>query len=68
MDALQQRLAAKDYVSAWIGSADEKKDAQNFWRALLQNIYGIAHPGNEVLFEHPLKTIRPTAPSSSTAK
>ena len=55
MDAVQQRLVAKDFVSTWSGRGDEKQDAQNFWRALLQNVYGVAHLENEVLFEHPIK-------------
>lgn len=55
MDTVQQRLAAKDFVSSWIGRGDEKQDAQNFWRALLSKVYGVADPENEVLFEHPIK-------------
>ena len=55
MDALQQRLAARDFATDWAGRGDEKQDAQNFWRALLSKVYGVADPEAAILFEYPIK-------------
>ena len=32
------------FVEAWTGRGDEKQDAQNFWRQLLQSVYGVEQP------------------------
>ena len=55
MDPVRQRLAAKQFVADWTGRGDEKQDAQNFWRQLLQQVYDVENPENEVLFEHGVK-------------
>ncbi len=55
MDKVQQRQAIKQFVNDWTGRGDEKQDAQNFWRQLLQKVFGMADPEKDVLFEHRVK-------------
>lgn len=44
MDNVRQRNAAKQFVADWINRGDEKQDAQNFWRQLLHDVYGVESP------------------------
>ncbi|MCR5781926.1 MAG: methylase [Clostridia bacterium] len=55
MDKVQQRQAIKQFVRDWTGRGDERQDAQNFWRQLLQKVFGMADPEKGVLFEHKVK-------------
>ena len=55
MDSVQQRNAAKQFVKDWTGHGDEKQDAQNFWRQLLHEVYGVESPENEISFEYKVK-------------
>lgn len=44
MTDVEKRAAAKAFAKAWTGRGDEKQDAQNFWRMLLSNVYGMVSP------------------------
>ena len=51
MTDVERRGAAKAFVQTWTGRGDEKQDAQNFWRELLQSVYGVEKPESDVSFE-----------------
>ncbi len=55
MDTVQQRAAAKQFVADWTGHGDEKQDAQNFWRQLLQKVFGVEDPEKAISFEYKVK-------------
>lgn len=55
MDNVQQRSAAKQFVQDWTGRGDEKQDAQNFWRQLLQKVFGVEDPEKAISFEYKVK-------------
>ena len=55
MTDVEKRAAAKAFVAAWTGRGDEKQDAQNFWRQLLQSVYGVEQPETDVSFEFRVK-------------
>ena len=55
MDTVQQRAAAKQFVTDWTGHGDEKQDAQNFWRQLLQKVFGVEDPEKAISFEYKVK-------------
>ena len=55
MTDVDKRAAAKAFVEAWTGHGDEKQDAQNFWRQLLQSVYGVEQPETDVSFEFRVK-------------
>lgn len=47
----EQRKAAKQFVADWAGRGDEKQDTQQFWTSLLQKVYEIEAPENQISFE-----------------
>ena len=51
MTDVEKRRAAKAFIENWKGRGDEKQDAQNFWRDLLQSVYGVEKPEADVSFE-----------------
>ena len=55
MTDVEKRAAAKSFVETWTGRGDEKQDAQNYWRDLLHDIFGVVQPSAEVEFEYPVK-------------
>ena len=55
MDGVTQRQAAKQFLQDWIGHGDEKQDAQNFWRQLLQKVFGVEDPEKAISFEYRVK-------------
>ena len=55
MTDVERRGAAKAFVQTWTGRGDEKQDAQNFWRELLQSVYGVEKPEQDVSFEFRVK-------------
>lgn len=55
LDNVKQRQTVKQFVEDWIGRGDEKQDAQNFWRQLLQKIFGVEDPEKAVSFEYRVK-------------
>ncbi len=55
MTDVERRGAAKAFIQTWTGRGDEKQDAQNFWRELLQSVYGVEKPEQDVSFEFRVK-------------
>ena len=55
MDGVTQRQAAKQFVQDWTGRGDEKQDAQNFWRQLLQKVFSVEDPEKAISFEYRVK-------------
>ena len=55
MNSAQQRQAVRQFVEDWKGRGGEKQDAQNFWRQLLQKVFGVEDPENAVSFEYKVK-------------
>ena len=55
LDEKKRKQAAKAFADYWKDKGDEKQDAQNFWRSLLQNVFGMEHPENKVEFEYKVK-------------
>ena len=55
MSDVERRTAAKAFVQTWAGRGDEKQDAQNYWRELLQSVYGVEKPEADVSFEFRVK-------------
>ena len=55
MTDVERRAAAKAFAQTWKGRGDEKQDAQNFWRQLLQSVYGVEQPESDVSFEFRVK-------------
>ena len=55
MTDVQQRAAAKAFLTYWTGRGDEKQETQRFWIDLLRNVYGIAEPEKAIEFEYPVK-------------
>lgn len=55
MDTVKQRAAAKQFVADWTRHGDEKQDAQNFWRQLLQKVFGVDDPEKAISFEYKVK-------------
>ena len=58
MTDVEKRNAAKAFAAVWKDRGDEKQDAQNFWRELLQSVYGVEKPEADVSFEFPVKNDR----------
>ena len=46
-----QRDDARIFAADWNGRGDEKSDYQNFWRALLSNVFYITEPEKFIKFE-----------------
>ena len=65
MTDVEKRRAAKSFVETWTGRGDEKQDAQNFWRDLLHDVFGVVQPSAEVEFEYPVKKKLERTTSSS---
>lgn len=55
MNQVEQRLAAKRFAENWLNKGDEKQDTQQFWMALLQNVYGVEFPADIIQFEQKVK-------------
>lgn len=55
LEKVQQRQAVKQFIADWAGRGDEKQDAQNFWRQLLQKIFGVEDPEKAISFEYRVK-------------
>ena len=55
MTDVERRSAARSFVDTWKDRGDEKQDAQNFWRELLQSVYGVEKPEADVSFEFRVK-------------
>lgn len=55
MKDIEQRSAAKRFIQDWYNRGDEKQETQSFWRALLQNVFGISEPEKYIDFERPVE-------------
>ena len=51
MTAIQQSKAAADFAAFWQDKGYEKGQNQIFWTTLLNQVYGIEHPEQFVVFE-----------------
>ena len=51
MTDVQQKAAARQFITDWTGHGDEKQETQRFWMALLQKVYGVAEPDKAIEFE-----------------
>ena len=58
MTDVEKRSAAKAFVKGWTDRGDEKQDAQNFWRDLLHDVFGVENPSSDVSFEFRVKNDR----------
>ena len=55
MNDMEQRTAARQFVTNWTGRGDEKQETQAFWMELLQKVYGVENPAQYIAFELPVK-------------
>ena len=55
MTDVEKRASARAFIKTWLGRGDEKQDAQNYWRDLLHDVYGVENPSSDVSFEFPVK-------------
>ena len=51
MTSIQQSKAAAAFVAHWTGKGYEKGESQIFWTTLLNQIFGIEHPEQFIVFE-----------------
>lgn len=51
----EMRAAAKRFAEVWRGKGYEKGDSQQFWTALLRDVYGVEHPEEYITFEKRVK-------------
>ena len=51
MTAVQQQKAAKEFANFWQGKGYEKGQSQLFWTTLLNQVFGIEHPEQFIIFE-----------------
>ena len=51
MTAIQQQKAAKEFSEFWQGKGYEKGESQTYWLTLLNQVFGIEHPEQFILFE-----------------
>lgn len=48
MSEQQQRQAARDFANYWKDRGDEKSETQQFWMALLGQVFGFHQEGTEI--------------------
>ncbi len=51
MTPIQQQKAAKDFSEFWQGKGYEKGESQTYWLTLLNQVFGIEHPEQFIVFE-----------------
>ena len=51
MTPIQQQKAAKEFAEFWQGKGYEKGESQTYWLTLLNQVFGIEHPEQFILFE-----------------
>ena len=51
MKESEQRAAAKAFAEKWQGKGYEKGETQSFWISLLQDVFGVEHPTDFIVFE-----------------
>ena len=55
MNTIQQQKAAAAFADHWAGKGYEKGESQTFWLTLLNQIFGIEHPEQFIVFEQQVK-------------
>ena len=55
MDSFIQKKAAGKFAKEWDNTGYEKGDTQKFWISLLENVYGLEDPKENIEFEKPVK-------------
>ena len=50
MNAIEQQKAAKAFAEFWQGKGYEKGQSQLFWTTLLNQVFGIEHPEQLIIF------------------
>ncbi len=55
MTEAQQRACAKQFALDWKNRGDEKQETQRFWIDLLQRVFGVEQPTEQIAFEVPVK-------------
>lgn len=51
MTAIEQQKAAQAFSEFWHGKGYEKGESQTFWLTLLNQVFGVEHPEQFILFE-----------------
>ena len=51
MKESEQKAAAKEFAAKWKGKGYEKGETHSFWISLLQDVYGVEHPTDFIVFE-----------------
>ena len=51
----KQKAAAKAFAKYWEGKGYEKGESQNFWLALLRDVFGVVEPEKFITFEDQVK-------------
>ncbi len=51
MTPIQQQKAAKEFAEFWQGKGYEKGESQTYWLTLLNQVFGIDHPEQFIIFE-----------------
>ncbi|MBR0065500.1 MAG: hypothetical protein IJQ06_07910 [Paludibacteraceae bacterium] len=51
MTAIQSQKAAKAFSEFWQGKGYEKGESQTYWLTLLNQVFGVEHPEQFILFE-----------------
>lgn len=51
MTPIQQQKAAKEFSEFWQGKGYEKGESQTYWLTLLNQVFGIEHPEQFIIFE-----------------
>ncbi|WP_414048095.1 type IIL restriction-modification enzyme MmeI [Macrococcus equi] len=49
------KKAAKNFSERWKDIGYEKGDSQRFWMSLLQDVYGVERPSDNIRFEEKVK-------------
>ena len=47
----KESKAAAAFAAKWAGVGDEKQDSQRFWFELLQKVYGVEDPRENLLIQ-----------------
>ena len=55
MTQAEQRAAAKRFAEFWRGKGYEKGESQQFWTALLHDVFGVEHPEEIIHYESKVK-------------
>ena len=51
MNLKEQQKQAKAFIERWKDRGNERQDTQSFWLDLLQSVYGVENPSEDIKFE-----------------